>query len=59
MALPAADLWLFHILLGLLAVGADLDLEGEEWQRPFELWPEMHVLTGIRPQDPRHRTVIA
>ena len=59
MALPAADPGFFDILLGFSAVGTDLDLLGQEWKWPFELWSELHMLTGIRSQDTRYRAAVA
>lgn len=57
MAFTAADLGFPDILMGLPAIGIDLDLERKERKRSFEFRPELHIFTGISPENTRNRTV--
>ncbi len=58
MAFSAADFGFFYILVDFPAVGIDLDLLGEKGERPLKFRPELHKLTGICPENSRHRAII-
>lgn len=59
MAFPAAYFGLFYILVGFAAIGSDLNLLREKEEGPPEFRTELQMLTGICPEDTRHRTVPA